>query len=293
MKTKTSANTVISKKHKNSRTINIKPIKVLHYLLLFLAALLFMGPFIWLLIISLLPESASLFSTSLDMFKHGISLGAYKDVWTIGSFDKYIYNTLIVASVSAISQIIFCSMAGYALARMKFKGVNIIFVLILSTMMVPLEATLIPSYSIISNFNLLDTYAALILPAAVTPFAVFLFRQAFAKVPIELEEAARMEGSSEIRLFFIIMLPLVAPSIATVGIFTFVTAWSSLLWPLVVINSKEMFTISLGLANLDSAFVGGWRQISAGAIISLLPVLVVFLFGQKYFIRGIASGSVK
>lgn len=195
--------------------------------------------------------------------------------------------------VTVLGNLLFCSMAAYPLARMRFPGRDVTFFLILSTLMIPFEVTLIPTFKIVSDLQWVDTYQGLIVPSLVSPFGIFLLRQAFRTVPFELEEAARVDGATDFRIYWQVMMPLIVPSLATVAIFVFVAEWNSLLWPVIVLKSEEMLTLPIAITHLDSTFYGGWRQIAAGSVLSIIPILIVFLLAQRYFISGLTTGSVK
>ena len=267
--------------------------RLARYALLLLLTVIFIGPFYWLVITALKGEGQNVFSYPPQLYPNPPSISAFLDLWEVGPFHRYMFNSGFAAVMVVLANVVFCSMAAYPLARMRFPGRDLIFFLILATLMIPFEVTLIPSFTIISNLRWVDTYQALIVPAAVSPFGIFILRQAFLTVPYELEEAARIDGASDVRIYWQIMLPLVVPSLATVAIFVFVAEWNSLLWPVVVLKSQEMLTLPIALTFLDSTFYGGWRQTAAGSVLSILPILIVFLAAQRYFIRGLTAGSLK
>lgn len=265
----------------------------MRYALLLTLAVIFLGPFYWLVITALKSPAQNVFSYPPELLPNPPSLESFRDLWEVGPFHRYIFNSGFVAAATVLANLLFCSMAAYPLARMRFFGRDVIFYLILATLMIPFEVTLIPSFRVISELQWVDTYQALIVPAAVSPFAIFLLRQAFLTIPFELEEAARIDGASDVRVYWQIMLPLAAPSLATVAIFVFVAEWNSLLWPVIVLKSQEMLTLPIAITFLDSTFYGGWRQIAAGSTLSIIPILLVFLAAQRYFISGLTAGSLK
>ncbi len=269
------------------------PDRVVRYGLLLALAIIFLGPFYWLVITALKGAGQNVFSYPPQLIPRPPTLESFRDLWEVGPFHRYIFNSGFVAVATVLANLLFCSMAAYPLARMRFFGRDVIFYLILATLMIPFEVTLIPSFRVISELEWVDTYQALIVPAAVSPFAIFLLRQAFLTIPIELEEAARIDGATDFRIYWQVMLPLAVPSLATVAIFVFVAEWNSLLWPVIVLKSQEMLTLPIAITFLDSNFYGGWRQIAAGSTLSIIPILLVFLAAQRYFISGLTAGSLK
>jgi putative chitobiose transport system permease protein len=267
--------------------------KVLAYSLLLLLALLFLGPFYWLVVTALKGSGQNVFSYPPQLLPEPPTLSSFRELWQVGPFHRYILNSAVAAIGVVGCNLIFCSMGAYALARIKFPGREPLFFLILATLIIPFEVTLIPSFIVVSQLGWVDTFLALIIPASVSPFGIFLLRQAFITIPTEMEEAARIDGAGEIRIYWQVMLPLAAPSLATLAIFGFVAEWNSLLWPVVVLKSQEMQTLPVAITFLDSNFYGGWRQIAAGSVLSILPVLLVFILAQRYFMAGLTAGALK
>ena len=190
-------------------------------------------------------------------------------------------------------------MAAYPLARMDFKGKKIAFFATLATIMVPFQAIMLPVYLIILKFNLIDSagavqgYLGLILPFAVNAFGIFLMRQAFLSIPKEMEEAAIVDGCNSWQIFFKVLMPMVKPTLAILAIFTFIGSWGEFLWPSIVLNDDKMFTLPVGINNLQGMFSSNWRYIAAGSIISIIPIIIFFLSLQKFFISGENEGAVK
>ncbi|HET8631160.1 MAG TPA: carbohydrate ABC transporter permease [Thermomicrobiales bacterium] len=263
------------------------------YALLGVLAVIFLGPFYWLVVTALKGPGQNVFSYPPQLLPLPPTLQSFRDLWQVGPFHRYIFNSAVVAIAVVLGNVLFCSMAAYPLARMRFPGRDLIFYLILATLMIPFEVTLIPSFTIISKLHWVDTYQALIVPACVSPFGIFLMRQTFLTIPFELEEAARIDGANEFTIYWRIMMPLALPALATVAIFVFVAEWNSLLWPVIVLKSQEMQTLPIAITFLDSNFYGGWRQIAAGSVLSIIPILIVFLFAQRYFIAGLTTGALK
>ena len=184
-------------------------------------------------------------------------------------------------------------MAAYAFARLQFRGRNALFVLFLATLMVPFQVMVVPLFIELRYLGLLNSMAALIVPEMAMPFGVFLLRQAFLSLPRELEEAAFVDGAGHLRVFFRLVLPLSKPAIATVAVFSFMGSWNNFLWPLVVINNPDLMTLPLGLASMSSQFVTDWNLLLAGATISILPIVALFVFAQRYVLQGVSMSGLK
>lgn len=205
----------------------------------------------------------------------------------------FIYNSIIVSIVCTIGQLFTGALAGYAFAILNFKGKNVLFILMLATMMIPGQAIIIANYLTISNMGLIDTYGALILPYLTSAFCVFNMRQAFMQLPLELNEAAKIDGCTRFQFFWRIALPLTKPSLGALGIYTFLNVWNQYLWPLLVTNSKKMRTVQVGLGMLQNADANAFGPIMAGAIMILVPSILAFVVGQKQLISGLTAGAVK
>jgi len=179
------------------------------------------------------------------------------------------------------------SLAAFAFARLRFRGRDALFLLYLATMMIPFPVTLIPNFIIVRVLGWIDTFRALILPPAFSAFSTFLLRQYFMSIPVELDDAARVDGASSFRIWWQVIMPLSGPALATLAIFTFLGQWNSFLWPLVVTNSEEMWTLPVGLASFQGQYSIEWHLLMAGSVIAIVPILVIYLIGQKWFVRGI------
>ena len=212
---------------------------------------------------------------------------------------KYAINSFIVAAFTVILNLIFSSLAAYPLARMNFKGKNAAFFLILLTLMIPFQAIMLPLYIIILKMNLIDSisdfngYLGMILPFCVNAFGIFLLRQAFLTIPKELEESAFIDGCNSFQIFTKILLPLIKPSLSVLAIFTFVGSWGEFLWPSIILTKQSLFTLPVGINELQGAFSANYRLIAAGSIVSIIPILIFFISLQKYFIKGENEGAVK
>ncbi|WP_233879415.1 carbohydrate ABC transporter permease [Virgibacillus halodenitrificans] len=263
------------------------------YLLLIVVTIFMIGPFLWLLSTALKSGSENIFQYPPKLLPENPTLTNFVKVMDTFPFWRYLFNSVVVAVLTVFLNVLFCSLAAYPLARMKFKGKNTIFILVLSTMMIPFQLLMIPVYIISLKLGLQNTYMGMVLPHVTTAFGVFLMRQAFLTVPKELDESARMDGANSFQIWWRILMPLVKPSMVTLMIFTFVSAWGDFLWPLIIVNDQDMFTLPLGLNMLQGTFTSDWRLIAAGAIISMIPIIVFFLFLQRFFIKGAMNGAIK
>ena len=269
-----------------------------HFILI-LVSLLSIFPFIWLISTSLKGNSENIFAYPPTIIPQDFTWANYKGVWDKVDFVGYFINSMIVASGTVILNLILSAMAGYPLARMKFKGKNFTFFSILATIMIPFQAIMLPVYIITLKLHLVDSisnftgFLGLILPFAVSAFGIFLMRQAFLSVPKEMEEAAIVDGCSVWKLFWKVLLPMVKPSLAVLAIFTFIGSWGEFLWPSIVLTKESMYTLPVGVNNLQGMFSSNWRFIAAGSVLSTIPILIFFLCMQKYFISGENEGAVK
>lgn len=267
--------------------------KILLYLLLIAITLFMIGPFLWLLSTALKSASENIFQYPPKLLPEEPTFSNFGKVMDVFPFWRYLLNSTVVSGLTVILNVLFCSLAAYPLARMNFKGKNTVFILILSTMMIPFQLLMIPVYILSLNLGLQNTYLGMVLPHVTTAFGVFLMRQAFMTVPYELDESARMDGANSFQIWWKVLMPLVKPSLVTLTIFTFVSAWGDFLWPLIIVNDQNMFTLPLGLNMLSGTFTSDWRLIAAGAIISMIPVIVIFLLLQRFFIGGAMKGAIK
>lgn len=263
----------------------------LTHLLLLAGAFISAMPFLWMITTSLKPESA-LYQDPLLLPTH-FHWENYLKAWQAAPFPRFFLNSLIMTTGIVLSQTLFSAMAGYAFARMRFPGREVLFFLVLGTMMIPFPVTLIPSFLVVNALGWIDTYNALIIPRAVSAFAIFLFRQFFLSLPRELEEAALMDGAGRFTLFFRIVLPLSTPVMAASAIFSFLFAWNDFLWPLIVTNSTHMRTVQVGLALFQGQYGVFWTLLTAAATLVTLPAILAFVAAQKQFIQGITSTGLK
>ena len=262
------------------------------YGILVLAVMTSMLPFLY-VISSSLKDSVALFSYPPEWIPTHPTLDNYRSLMTDYPFLRWTMNSLIVASSVTLIKIVIDSMAGYAFAKMSFPGKDALFLVVLMTLMVPFAATLIPLFIIVRDLKLTNTYLGLILPALANPIGIFMMRQFIESLPGELENAARLDGCSEWQIFTRVILPLMRPGLVVLGVFLFMNQWTSYLWPLVIGTKQEMFTLTVGVQSLRALFSVDWGVLSAGAVLSMLPLVLVFIFLQRYFIAGSIAGALK
>lgn len=284
--------------HKPRATGISRVLKQLHWnhllahLLLTLGAVTMVVPFLWMLSTSLKSDQQAYIFPPVWIPKP-VMWSNYITTWQALPFDRFFINSVIVAVWVTLGQLLTCSMGAFAFARLHFPWRDQLFMLFLATIMVPFQVIMIPLFILVRDLKWLDTYAGQIIPLIFSAYGTFLLRQFFLTIPTELEDAAKIDGCSYARIFWNIMLPLSKPALATLGIFVFLFSWNNFLWPLLVINSLEMKTLPLGLAYFLGQYTIYWNLLMVGATITLLPVLVVFFFAQRYFIEGITLTGLK
>ena len=249
-------------------------------------------PLIWMVAGSFRTEQ-DLFAHPAALLPHQWTLHGYQGVWDQLPFLRLLGNSVVFAGVTTVLTLLFDSMCAYALARLDFRGRTLAFWLVLVTLMVPFQVTLIPVFVELFHLGWLDTYQGLIVPRATSAFGIFLFRQFFLSIPKELDEAARIDGAGHLRIYWRVILPLAKPAIATVALLNFTSLWNDLLWPLVVSSSPDMQTLPAGLALFGGQHVTDHAVLLAGAVISLLPIAVAFFLAQRYFVAGISTSGLK
>lgn len=264
------------------------------YVILVLCAISMLLPFLWMISTSFMTNE-EIFSYPIKFLPSSVDFFNYVNVFKSMPLAIYFLNSLIVSVVTTLGQVLIASMAGYAFARFDFKWKEVLFVIILITMMVPPQVNIIPLFYVMRELNLVDTYLALILPGFFGGFGVFLMRQWFVKFPKSLEESAKIDGLNNLEIFFKIALPLAVPAVMTLAIFTFVSSWNSFIWPLIITNSDEMKTLPVALASFKGSYreIIVWGELMACSVISVIPVIGVFLLGKKYFINDLLAGSLK
>lgn len=267
--------------------------KTVLYVVLVLGLLAVAGPFVWMAISSLKPER-EIRDVPPTWWPETITLDNFRGLFSRLDFPLYFFNSALVAALVMVGNLLFCSLVGYALAKLRYPGKRALFLAVLGMLMVPGMVTFVPQFVLVSNMGLTNTYAGLILPFLVGPFGVFLMRQFLQSIPDELIEAARVDGAGEFRIFWRVVLPLCRPALAALGILTFLASWNNFLWPLVVATTEDKYTLPVALALYS---VGenerNYGLLLAGAVVVVLPVLIVFLLLQRHFMRGIATTGIK
>lgn len=264
--------------------------RVIVYGLLLAGGMVMVTPFVWMIATSLKPAQEVFLGT---FFPAAPTLGNYDVVLKKVPFARWYLNSLIVATLTTLSVAFFDSLTGFTLAKYEFRGKNLIFVFILSTLMVPTEMLVIPWFILSNNLNWVDTYWGIMFPGVITAFGTFLMKQFMEGVPSELLDAARIDGVSEFGLFWRIALPLVKPALAALCIFTFLGNWNAFLWPVIITEKMDMRTVPVGLSFFSGEAGSSWELIMAGASMATIPVLIVFLFFQRQIIKGIALTGLK
>jgi len=266
------------------------------YLILTAGALVAIVPMAW-TASSSLKDTAHIFTLRVQWIPNPILWHNYVELFERLPFLRFIRNTLIIVASNVVSAVLMGSLAGYAFARLRAPGKHVIFLLVISTMLLPGQVTLIPRYIIFKVLKMIDTYGPLVLPGWLGggAFEIFLFRQFFLSLPVELDDAARIDGCGTLRIYWSIVMPLSRPVIATIAIFNFIWAWSDFFNPLIYLNSMEKFTLPLALATLrrSADWSTRWELVMAGSVLSIIPMIVIFFLGQKYFVRGIALTGIK
>jgi multiple sugar transport system permease protein len=259
---------------------------------LIIISLMMVVPFLWMITTSL-KTSDQIFTWPPEWIPKPVIWSNYIDATTFFPFFRYLLNTAFITICIVIGQLITCSMGGYAFARVRFPGRDTLFILYIATMMIPGQVTIIPVYILFKWLHWIDTYYAVIVPGLFSAFGTFLLRQFFLTIPRELEEAAIIDGCSIFGIYHRIILPLSKPALATLGIFTFMGAWNSFFWPLIVLNSQERMTLSVGLALFVGPFDTTFNTLMAASTLVLLPVILAYVFAQGYFVRGITLSGLK
>jgi len=265
---------------------------VFFYIALIFSALVMIVPFLWMLSTSVKANEFVL-SIPPKFIPDPATLDSYRRLFEIFPMGRMFFNSMVVAILAMLGQLLTCSMAAYAFARIKFRANDILFLIYLATLMVPSQVTITPLFIMMRLFGWINTYQGLILPGAFSAFGTFLLRQAFLTIPKELEEAATMDGASHWTIFWRIIIPLSKPSLATVAIFAFMNSWNAFLWPLFVVRDTVMMTLPVGLANLQGRYLTEWNLVMAGTVITVLPMFIVYLFSQQYMVKGFVNSGLK
>ena len=265
----------------------------LQLVLLLLLALAMLVPLLWLVSTSLKGPAENIFTSPPALLPAQPSFEAYGRLFRDNPMLTYLLNSTIVSGLAVIANLVFCSLAAYPLARMRFAGRGLVLALVVATILIPFQVVMIPLYLLMVQVGLRNTLWALIIPQAATAFGIFLLRQSFLGVPVELEEAARSDGCSPIGEWWNVMLPAARADLITLAMFVFIGTWSDFLWPLVILDDPKLYTLPLGLQQLASSFSLDWRLVAAGSVVSILPVLAIFIGLQRYILPSASGDAVK
>ncbi len=249
-------------------------------------------PFVWMLSTSF-KSPGEIFTKTPTLLPRLWTLAGYKHLFAAVNMGLHLFNSVAYAVSVTVLSVLFNAMAAYAFAKLRFPGREKLFALLLVTMMVPGQVTMLPVFLILKSLGLLNSYAGLVLPGTAAVFAIFMLRQFMADIPEEILEAARIDGFSEFAIFRRIMLPLCKPIIATLTVFSFIGAWNDFLWPLIIMLREDKYTLPVALAGLNGQYNTDWGLLMAGAVVVVLPAVLIFLLAQKHYIKGIAAGAVK
>jgi len=262
------------------------------HLVLLPISILFAIPFVQMFMASVSP-AAELIQFPPPFIPSRIDFGGFVGLFTTTDVLLWLSNTIIVSAASVTSHLILCSLAGYGFARLKFRGRTAGIFLIIATIMIPTQLLMIPTYILFARLGLVDGLGAAIVPWLASAFGIFLMRQFFLSLPAELEEAGRIDGANRWQTFWYVILPLARPALATLAIFTLLSSWNDLVWPLIAINNDQAFTLQLGLANFQSTRRTQWELLMAGNVVATLPLILFFLFAQKQFVATMSISGMK
>ncbi|PWU48943.1 sugar ABC transporter permease [Micromonospora sp. S4605] len=266
--------------------------RILRYVALTLGAMAMLGPFAWMLVTSLTGD-AQLGRVDAPLLPDPPTVEPYERLGQAFPFWRFAANSVGVAVVSTLVQLVTSATAAYAFSRLRFRGSGLVFVLYLATMMIPMQVIIVPLFIEMRYLGLVDSYAGLLLPTLVSSFGVFMLRQAFLATPKELDEAAYVDGAGHLRVFAQVLLPLVTPALATFAVFAFMSSWNAFLWPLVIAQTEAHMTLPVGLSLLQGRYSTAWNVVMAGSTLSVLPILALYVFAQRYVVRGIAFTGIK
>ena len=266
---------------------------VLQLLLLILLALVVLVPLLWLVSTSLKGPAEDIFTSPPALLPAQPSLDAYVRLFQNNPLGQYLLNSTIVSLVAVVANLLFCSLAAYPLARMQFAGRGLVLALVVATILIPFQVVMIPLYLLMVQLGLRNTLLALVIPQAATAFGLYLLRQSFLGVPVELEEAARIDGCSKLGEWWNVMIPAARADLITLAMFVFIGTWSDFLWPLVILDDPQLFTLPLWLQQLASSFSLDWRIVAAGSVVSILPVLILFVLLQRFILPSASGDAVK
>jgi len=261
--------------------------------LLLLLALVVLLPLVWLVSTSLKGPSEDIFTSPPALLPSQPSLAAYGQLFAANPMLTYLRNSALVSAVAVLANLLFCSLAAYPLARLRFRGRGLVLALVVATILIPFQVVMIPLYLLMVQLGLRNSLWALILPQAATAFGIFLLRQSFLGVPVELEEAARIDGCSPLGEWWNVMIPAARSDLITLAMFVFIGSWSDFLWPLIILDDPGLYTLPLGLQQLASSFSLDWRLVAAGSVVSILPVLMLFILLQRFILPNASGDAVK
>ena len=271
---------------------NLKGGNLLIWGLLVVGALIMVFPLYWMFATAIRPRE-ELFSGEFRLLPSDLVWSNFSQAWGKLPFALFYLNSILIALIAVAATVFINLLAGYTFAKYEFPGRNILFLLLISTLMIPIQVIMVPEFLIVSALGWVNTYAGVIAPRAAEAFGIFMVRQFMVSIPDELIEAARLDGAGEFKIFWKVILPLSWPVVAVLTIFTFMWRWNDFAWPLVVLQDREAYTVPLGLNLMKGQFFTDWTGIMSMSLVSILPMLVVFIFFQRYFIQGIASTGIK
>jgi len=261
--------------------------------LLLLLALVVLLPLLWLVSTSLKGPAEDIFTSPPALLPSQPSLAAYGQLFAANPMLTYLRNSALVSALAVLANLLFCSLAAYPLARLRFRGRGLVLALVVATILIPFQVVMIPLYLLMVQLGLRNSLWALILPQAATAFGIFLLRQSFLGVPVELEEAARIDGCSPLGEWWNVMIPAARSDLITLAMFVFIGSWSDFLWPLIILDDPGLYTLPLGLQQLASSFSFDWRLVAAGSVVSILPVLLLFILLQRFILPNASGDAVK
>lgn len=270
----------------------LRPADYATWAVLGLGAIAMLLPFVWMVSTSLKTGEAT-FAMPPQLIPAAPTLDNYSKIFGAVPMGQFLLNSIFVSVVSTVLMVLNCAMAGYAFARIRFPGREIMFYAYLATLMIPQQVTLVPLFVLMTWLDWGNTYQALILPSSFGAFGTFLLRQFYLRLPREVEEAAFMDGAGYVRIFFTIGLQLARPALATLAVFAFMASWNSFLWPLIITSNQSMMTLPVGLSFLNGRYTTDWPVLMSGAVIGTLPIIAVYVFAQKYIIQGLATTGLK
>ncbi|WP_149202103.1 carbohydrate ABC transporter permease [Actinotalea subterranea] len=256
-----------------------------------LGALVMLFPFVWAVVTSISPGSG--LSATPQLFPDDPSIAAYQQLFADLPFGRVVLNSLGLAVAATVAQVVTSAMAAYGFSRLPFRGSGAVFALYLVTMMIPFQVLIVPLFVEMKALGLIDTYLGALLPSVASGFGVFLLRQAVNQVPRELDEAATIDGAGHLRIFTQVVLPNIRPAVATLVVFGFMSSWNAFLWPLIILRSPELHTLPVALQTLQGQYTTQWDVVMAGSVVSILPMLALYVFAQKYVVQGVASSGLK